>query len=372
MLVSTEVFCARILAGVVGCGVLCCGACSFDSAGQGGSGTPQGTSSEGGDAPTTTAPSGAESGTDPPSTSIDPSGSVDTTSAATTSTGDTTASTRTDDDTSTGDVGPPEFGPFGEPELVDELNTLDSDDDPTLRYDLREIYFASLRSGGAGSEDIWRAVRDEPGGEFVEIAPVVALNSTAQDGWPDLSHDGLVLTFASSRAGGEGGIDVYVATRRDIDDEFGSPVLAGDLSTSDDEAGVTFTSSMLEAFLCSPLLVGSDLRLATRTDAGMPFAEPTLLLTTLASAGRDCAPFVDPDGTRVVFASDRIGTAGAMDLYTAQREGEGDAFGANENLSDLNSIFDDDDPWWAPDGSALYFSSARDGGDLDIWVAYRE
>jgi len=59
-----------------------------------------------------------------------------------------------------------------------------------------------------------------------------------------------------------------------------------------------------------------------------------------------------------------------MDIWTAQRPGEGGTFDDPVNVAELNSIWDDDDPWWAPDGSAVYFSSARGAGaDLNLWVA---
>ena len=234
-----------------------------------------------------------------------------------------------------------------------------------------EIYFASLREGGQGSEDIWRATRLVPDGTFDEPEVVTALNSSGQDGWPELSHDGLVLTLGSDRAGG-GFFDIYVTTRASLDVAFPAPTLAADLSTTSNEAAAALSSTMLEAFLCSPLAATSDLHVATRTDptAMFPAAVP---LATVNSISRDCTPFIDASGTRLLFASDRFGTTGAMDIWSAERTGEGAAFEDPVNVGTLNTTADDDDPWWAPDGSALYFSSSRgDGSDLDLWVAYRE
>ena len=356
---------ARVLAVLAG---LPYAECSFDSAGLGATGAE--TSAGSADDTTGTPPLDTSTGTEPASTSSSASAS---TSSSHSGGEPTTTSSEVDASSSTGDDGPPELGPFGMPELVPGLGSDESDDDPTLRADLLEIYFASLRAGGQGSEDIWRAERDSTADDFGMPEPVVPLNAVGQDGWPELSHDGLVLTLGSDRPGGVGGFDIWVSTRGSVDADFGAAVLATDLSTGGDEASAVFSADLLEAFVCSPVALFADVRSATRADLGAQFGK-TALVSTASSDGRDCVPFLDQSGTRILFASDRLGGMGGMDLYTGVRAGEtdGDAFADVATLDALNSAVDDDDPWWAPDGSALYFSSARDGGDLDLFVAYRE
>lgn len=345
-------------------------ACGFDTGGVGGSGDLQGSSTGDSDALTTS------------TTQATASESADTSTTATESTvSATTGTTAADVESSTGpsptsggstgdtDDDPPAFGPFMDPVELTAINTDDSDDDPTITPDLLEMYFASLREGGQGSEDIWRVTRSSLDEDFGNPQVVTALNSPNQDGWPELSHDGLVLTLGSDRASA-GAFDIYVSQRDSIADPFPAPVLATDLSTSNNEASAALSSTMLEAFLCSPLSVTSDLHVATRADPTALFAAATPI-ATVNSISRDCTPFIDESGTRLLFSSDRFGTAGAMDIWTAQRPGEGGTFDDPVNVAELNSIWDDDDPWWAPDGSVVYFSSARGaGGDLDLWVAY--
>ena len=52
-------------------------------------------------------------------------------------------------------------------------------------------------------------------------------NSAALDGCPFVSRDGKTLFMASTRAGGQGGIDIWMARRAGSDDPWGEPVNVG-------------------------------------------------------------------------------------------------------------------------------------------------
>ena len=79
-----------------------------------------------------------------------------------------------------------------------------------------------------------------------------SLNTGALEGCPSISRDGLRLFFASNRAGGYGGLDIYISTRASVDDPWGAPVNAGaPINTSGDEfaphRGATGTASCSSA-----------------------------------------------------------------------------------------------------------------------------
>ena len=62
------------------------------------------------------------------------------------------------------------------------------------------------------------------------------LNTAALEGCPSISRDGLRLFFASNRAGGYGGLDIYISARASVEDPWGAPVNAGaPINTSGDE-----------------------------------------------------------------------------------------------------------------------------------------
>jgi len=105
--------------------------------------------------------------------------------------------------------------------LVTELSLASANDArPTVRSDGREVLFFSDRAGGFGGLDIWvsnrRSVRDPWSAPVNVGAPI---NSTAADQHPNLSRDGRTLVFSSNRAGSvAGSADIWMATRTRIED----------------------------------------------------------------------------------------------------------------------------------------------------------
>lgn len=347
-------------------------ACAFDSTGVGTSDSASDTGS------TSAVTSIADTSTSTTLTSV--SATSDTTTAdptadsSTTTSGpdtSTTESSSTDPSAgtseSTGDPPPIELGPFAEPTPVDILNSDSFDDDPTLRSDLLEIYFASTRPEGQGSEEIWRSERASIDDDWDPPTLMTALNSSGQDGWPELTRDGLVLTFGSNRAGGAGEFDIYVVTRDDHDAAWSAPLPIAELNTLGGEVSAVFSDDGLEVLLTTGLGTNADdISRATRRSTDLDFGPPTPLLA-LNTAAREAVAFLDVTQTRLLFASNRPG-AGGMDLWTAVRD-RGTNFDEAVQIDGVNTMVDEDDPWWADDGSVLYFARTGPAGTLDIFVA---
>jgi Tol biopolymer transport system component len=105
-------------------------------------------------------------------------------------------------------------GTFDPPVNVIELNSPARDTRTAFRRGGREMLLTSGRPGGIGGLDLWVATRDDQSPVWsapVDLGPVV--NSTANDGAPALTRDGLSLFFYSNRAGGSGANDLYVSVR---------------------------------------------------------------------------------------------------------------------------------------------------------------
>jgi hypothetical protein len=98
---------------------------------------------------------------------------------------------------------------------VVELNTSDfTEGRMTVRTDGREIVFFSNRPGGLGGTDLWAATRrsvHDPWSTPLNLRP--PLNTADQDLLPFLSRDGRTLLFTSTRPGGLGDFDIWMATR---------------------------------------------------------------------------------------------------------------------------------------------------------------
>jgi WD40 repeat protein len=99
--------------------------------------------------------------------------------------------------------------------LISELSDpIATDQGPTLRSDGREVFFFSTRPGGIGGADLWTSTRRSVHDSWTPPVNAGApLNSTAAEQQPSLSSGGLTLLFASSRAGGFGGTDIWMSTR---------------------------------------------------------------------------------------------------------------------------------------------------------------
>jgi TolB protein len=124
------------------------------------------------------------------------------------------------------------------------------------------LWFSRNRPGGPGGYDIWMSRRV---GDAWQPPQAVSFNSPTRDFDPAFSPDGRFVYFASDRAGGVGGDDLY-------------------------RVAVTKTG----------------------------FAEVEHLGSEVNSARNEWAPMLAPDGRTLLFSSNGHGGAGRMDLFTAR------------------------------------------------------
>jgi WD40-like Beta Propeller Repeat len=102
---------------------------------------------------------------------------------------------------------------------------------------------------------------------------------------------------------------------------------------------------------------GGDIYRAARTGGAYIEAAPLAGISTAASESN---PAISPDGTLLVFVSEREGGLGGADLYASRvRDG---AWSPAKNLGEIiNSPFADFAPAFSPDGKYLFFTSERPG-----------
>jgi hypothetical protein len=229
----------------------------------------------------------------------------------------------------------------------------------------------------AGASGIWAPAQkiDEIAGNSPE------LNTTALDGCPIQSPDGLSLYMASNRPGGVGLLDIWVARRPDRHSPWGAPQNLGEPvnSAADDFCPTPIRGGGL-FFVSREALPGScgqgDIYF-TRHTAGRGWSEP---------ANLGCAPHgpnsaLDEQGPSYV----RAGTLGSLYFSRSAATVPGEIFVAKglagwrfgpatavEELNDAGA--NDIQPNVRSDGREVVFSSNRTGtlGGQDIWIATRK
>lgn len=188
---------------------------------------------------------------------------------------------------------------------ISEINTRDNEGAQSISADGRFLVFtACSRKNGYGSCDLYFSeVRD---GRWTPAANIGApINSRGWESQPSISADGKALYFASERAGGQGGIDIWVSKRKS-DGKWGKPTNLGDaINTSDN----------------------------------------------------DQSPFIHPDGQTLYFMSKGHPGMGGYDLYLSRKEADG-TWGKPENLGfPINTKANEGALAISLDGKTAYFAS---------------
>ena len=193
--------------------------------------------------------------------------------------------------------------PFGI-EGMGVVSTPESEVRATVSPDGQRIAWGSTsRKGGPGGWDLWVAQRRD--GRWSDPRPL-PVNSPANDFDPLFGADGRWLYFFSNREGGFGGDDLYRAE-----------VLAGG-----------------------------------------GFGPVQNLGPGVNGRGDEWAPTPSRDGRRLLFASDGHGGAGRHDLLVARWDGR--AFVDPRPVPGVNTAADEFDAAWLDDGRALVFARSDD------------
>ncbi len=262
---------------------------------------------------------------------------------------------------------------FGTPEnLGPTVNSSANDGSPDISADGLTLYFDSYyRTGGLGRWDIWvTTVQMEDGnwGTAVPLPPPV--NTEFGDSGPCISADGLSLYFASDRPGTYGSYDLWVTTRETTEDAWGTPVNLGPTVNSeafDNHPSISTDGLTLYFDSRRPGGSGSDdIWVTRRATTNDPWGEPVNLGPTINTNNIDLSPNISSEGLTFFFDT-RIPD---RDIWLTTRRTPDDDWELPVNLGPpVNTSYDDTDPSICADGSMLYFASYRPGGvqRQDLW-----
>lgn len=209
-------------------------------------------------------------------------------------------------------------GQWGEAmNLGEPINTDDNEGAQTMTADGQQLFFTGCnRRGGLGSCDIYRSFREGRSWSRPENlgGPV---NSNKWESQPSISSDGKTLFFASNRAGGKGGSDIWV----------------------------------------------------TNLAPNGAWTEPRNLGDSINTEGAEETPFIHPDGRTLYFTSNGHVGLGGKDIYVVRMKEDG-TWSTPKNLGyPINTWQDEMGLFVDASGALAYFASDREGGfgNLDIY-----
>jgi Tol biopolymer transport system component len=269
------------------------------------------------------------------------------------------------------------FAAWGSAVPESGVNTAAAEGCPIESPDGLSLYIASNRAGGTGSpdpNDIWvfhRASIDGPWGPAENLGQPV--NSTFADYCPTPLR-GKSLLFVSTRPGGCGGGDIYLARNSPARGWSVQNLGCASDGTGPNFPGGEFGPSLVETDEGTYLFFSSDGYTPggpqdiymSRRQADGSFA-PATAVAELNSSVSDFMPNVRKDGLEIVFNSNRAGGFGGQDVYTASRASTADPWSAPVNLgSAVNTSGNETRSSLSWDGLRLHF-----GRDGDIYVSSR-
>jgi Tol biopolymer transport system component len=241
----------------------------------------------------------------------------------------------------------------GEPEPIQLTSGRGLDRSPALSPDGRRVAFATDRNNLEGFtapgsnlrwHDLYTIALDAD-------APVELVANRRFNSEPAWSPDGSMIAYAGEVIGAEGsGTQIHLVSADGSEAPVAitdDPVQAGSPAWSPDGTRIAFTSTRH----------GQNEDGSWNREIYVMDADGGREVRLTDDPASDAGPVWSPDGTRILFHSDR---AGNDDLYAMAADG-----------SDVVRLTDDpaDDDFgdWSPDGTMIAFVSERDG-DREIYL----
>jgi len=252
---------------------------------------------------------------------------------------------------------------FGEYLISTELNELSV----TFTSDGNTVYFATEDwLYGSGGKDIWESYFNG----IVWSEPKLLPFTTPFDEFaPTLSHDDMHLYFCSNRPGGFGDNDIWIVDYSE--NGWGEPRNAGmSINSAGNESGVSISSGETMVFATDGRggNGGLDLFLSQWDGKTWTLAQP--LSYYINSPYDEFDPLLGKSGDDLIFATDRPGGIGEVDLWISFAYQN--YWIRPRNMGEIyNSKGFDRSPFLSGDGKTFYFTSYNrrfDGtGGFDIW-----
>ena len=136
------------------------------------------------------------------------------------------------------------------------VNSAAWESQPSFSSDGKTLYFASKRTGGKGSSDIWKTELLPNGDWTVPVNLGDSVNTSGEEQNPFIHPDDQTLYFASKGHKGMGGLDLFY-TRKNANGSWNTPVNLGyPINTCADEITLIVNSTGDVAYISSDKLGG--------------------------------------------------------------------------------------------------------------------
>ena len=254
------------------------------------------------------------------------------------------------------------------------VNTEYAEWDPFLSADGLSLYYSKGKTNTFYFHRLYQAMRQEPFGPFTSIKEISELNYSGghiQDPW--VSSDNLRLYYMRTEPGNYWRLKF--SERAAVDDPWPVGVNISELNVLNQMLrSPTLTADELTIFFSSfptnPIPGGEggdDIWMATRPDRYSPFGNITNQIG-INSTANEGGPSVSPDGLTIVFDFHNNGPA---QLFKATRESLTQPFGNIEHMWACDTPGGSSaNPCLSSDGSAIYYRSHTATRSTDIYVSY--
>lgn len=241
----------------------------------------------------------------------------------------------------------------------------------------RRVYFTSKRKGGIseegpdkdeGDEDLYYTDRQDNGSWGKPVLLPEPLNSRNHEGACAFSADGQIMVYtACGRADGQGSCDLYISYLNG--DQWSTPVNMGNLVNTenwDSQPTISPDGSTIIFASNRPDNYGAEDLFMIRKNRFGDWGVPVNLGSTVNTPFSDFAPFIAADGKTLYFASDGHPGFGETDIFKTTLE-NGEWTEPINMGQPLNTDKDDQYFTIGGDGSIAYFASTRESGNLDLF-----
>lgn len=195
--------------------------------------------------------------------------------------------------------------------ISEVINTDHHESNTVISPDNNELYIYRSDNGG----DIY--VSEKKKGEWTKPKEFKLVNTEAKESSLFLSSNGEHLFYASSKEGGEGGIDIYHATKQG--DKWSAPVNLGEtINTEYDEDGPSFDVNTNTLYFSSNghnSMGGLDVYFSEYDEDLGEWSKPENLGYPVNSPEDDLHFVISSDGKVAYYATTRKDSRGEHDIY---------------------------------------------------------